>query len=91
VRIGLLGPLEIDEQGVRLGVRDRVVLAPAAGAIPSKDPVIGLVDRDGRGYLWDTRTSHAVDYACRVAGRDLTPVEWQTYVGTPDRQDVCPQ
>lgn len=37
--------------------------------------VIGSFD-DGV-YLWDTRLEHAIETACRMAGRDLTRDEWR--------------
>jgi len=32
----------------------------------------------------------AVEFACRIAGRDLTSTEWQTYLGSQPRFQVCP-
>ena len=30
--------------------------------------------------------------ACRLAGRNLTPTEWQTYLGRPDEyRATCPE
>ena len=30
----------------------------------------------GEVYRWDTRLEHAVEFACLVAGRDVTEAEW---------------
>jgi WD40 repeat protein len=43
-----------------------------------------------QSYVWDTRLGPSVDYACRMAGRDLTADEWATYLGDRERQQVCP-
>ena len=34
-------------------------------------------------YEWDTDLEHAVDFACRVAGRDLTEAEWAAQFPRP--------
>ena len=45
----------------------------------------------GQVYAWDTSLEHAVDVACRAAGRDLTRDEWaQAFPDRPYRA-VCPQ
>jgi hypothetical protein len=44
----------------------------------------------GRVLVWDTRPEHALEFACRAAGRDLTADEWSTYLGTEPRFQVCP-
>ena len=44
----------------------------------------------GRVLTWDTRPQHAIDFACRIAGRDLTADEWRTFVGTGPQFEVCP-
>lgn len=49
--------------------------------------VIGSFD-DGV-YLWDTRLEHAIETACRMAGRDLTRDEWrETFDDRPLCQDL---
>jgi WD40 repeat protein len=52
---------------------------------------VTVLDFMGHVFTWDTRPEHAIDFACRIAGRDLTADEWRTYVGTADRISVCPQ
>ena len=46
-------------------------------------------DTDGL-YYWDTRTKAAIDFACRLAGRDLTQAEWQQTFGGRPWQPTCP-
>lgn len=49
-----------------------------------------LVDNFGHVHKWDTRPEHAIEFGCRIAGRDLTADEWRTYVGTAPQFQVCP-
>jgi WD40 repeat protein len=51
---------------------------------------ITLVNNYGRVLTWDTRPEHAIDFACRIAGRDLTADEWRRYLGSEPRFQVCP-
>ncbi|MFZ2012254.1 MAG: BTAD domain-containing putative transcriptional regulator [Nocardioides sp.] len=44
----------------------------------------------GNVYTWDTRPEYALQFACRIAGRDMTADEWRTYVGTGPHFHVCP-
>jgi WD40 repeat protein len=41
-------------------------------------------------YTWDPSTAHAVEFACRAAGRDLTPEEWREHFGTVTQLEICP-
>jgi WD40 repeat protein/DNA-binding SARP family transcriptional activator len=53
-----------------------------------KDVLIATYDR--AVYRWDTRVGHAVDFACRLAGRNLTRDEWASaFDGQPYRK-TCP-
>ena len=54
------------------------------------DSVIVAPLWEGPVYEWDTRVDHAVEFACRVAGRDFTEAEWVDHF--PDRpyQETCP-
>ncbi|MFN8136152.1 MAG: BTAD domain-containing putative transcriptional regulator [Propionicimonas sp.] len=49
-----------------------------------------ILDSSGRVLTWDTRPEHAIELACRIAGRDLTADEWYSYVGTGPQFQVCP-
>jgi WD40 repeat protein len=51
---------------------------------------VTILDGSGRVLDWDTRPEHAVEFACQMAGRDLTAEEWHTYVGTDPQFEVCP-
>ncbi len=43
----------------------------------------------GAVYEWNTDVEYAVDYACRVAGRDFTEAEWAEEFGDRPYQHVC--
>jgi WD40 repeat protein len=45
----------------------------------------------GSVYLWDTSVSHASRFACRLAGRDFTRVEWGEAFGNRPYQETCRQ
>jgi WD40 repeat protein/DNA-binding SARP family transcriptional activator len=45
---------------------------------------------EGSVYRWDTRPGYAVDFACHVAGRDITKAEWSAQFGDRPFQEVCP-
>jgi hypothetical protein len=51
---------------------------------------VTILDGAGNVFTWDTRPEYAVEFACRIAGRDLTADEWRTYVGDGNRISVCP-
>jgi WD40 repeat protein len=48
--------------------------------------ILGL----GSGVAWDPGPTRSIDYACAMAGRDMTAAEWATYVGDTEQQQVCP-
>jgi WD40 repeat protein len=42
--------------------------------------------------VWDIDPAHLADAACKVAGRNLTPTEWDTYIGDArDHRATCPR
>lgn len=41
--------------------------------------------------VWDIDPEHLADAACQLAGRNLTPTEWDTYLANPgDHRATCP-
>jgi hypothetical protein len=44
----------------------------------------------GGVFRWDTRLETAVDFACRVAGRDFTEAEWAEEFGDRPFRETCP-
>ena len=45
---------------------------------------------EGAVYRWDTRPEYAVEFACRLAGRDITKAEWAEQFGDRPFQEACP-
>lgn len=45
----------------------------------------------GSVYRWDTSVSHARRFACRLAGRDFTTMEWGEALGDRPYQETCSQ
>ena len=44
---------------------------------------------DGSVSLWDTTTTHSIDVACRIAGRNLTQDEWRDALGARPYRETC--
>ena len=42
-------------------------------------------------YEWNTDPGHALEFACRLAGRDFTEAEWRQHFGDRPRQPTCPE
>ena len=70
-------------------------------AITSESPRLqGFLRPDGKALavnigpgvaIWRLDPGHLVPAACRLAGRNLTRAEWQTYVGTVQSyRPTCP-
>jgi WD40 repeat protein/DNA-binding SARP family transcriptional activator len=60
-----------------------------AGFLP--DHTLLITDRSGGLHHWDPSAAHAVAFACRVAGRDLTRAEWAEAFPGQDWRPTCPQ
>jgi len=45
---------------------------------------------DGAIRLWALTSKELIDLACRTAGRNLTPAEWERYFGNRPYCKVCP-
>jgi WD40 repeat protein len=45
----------------------------------------------GAVFEWDSRPGYAVEFACRIAGRDFTQAEWTDHFGDRPYQHLCPQ
>ena len=53
--------------------KDPVAVSPVFAA----DGEVMLASYDGRVYRWDTDFDHALEFACQMAGRNLTETEWE--------------
>jgi len=61
----------------------------AAEFLPDAHTVI-VATRDGAVYEWDTRVKSWIEFACRVAGRNLTDAEWHDVFGDRRYRQTCP-
>ena len=52
--------------------------------------IITIAAYDGTAYRWDTRFDRTVSFACAMAGRNLTQVEWAEAFGTRKYDRTCP-
>ena len=65
--------------------------------VPSSAQFIGdthdvaIASYDGTVYRWDTDLDRAIDFACQMAGRDLTEEEWAQFLPAQPYESVCPQ
>jgi WD40 repeat protein/DNA-binding SARP family transcriptional activator len=66
--------------------RDPVAVSPFFGA----DGQVLLASYDGRVYQWDTDFDHTIESACQMAGRNLTPSEWEAALPDLPYQETCP-
>jgi hypothetical protein len=52
---------------------------------------VALTTRDGVA-IWDIEPAHLAEAACRLAGRNLTETEWETYLADlGDHRATCPE
>ncbi len=61
----------------------------AAEFLPDARTII-VASRDGAVYEWDTRVEYWIEFACRVAGRNLTDAEWHDVFGDRRYRKTCP-
>jgi DNA-binding SARP family transcriptional activator/WD40 repeat protein len=69
-------------------------LSPRTGGYISRDAegttaVIGTTD--GVAVVWNVDPEHWESLACMIAGRNLTPAEWDQYVTGQPYRATCPQ
>ena len=97
VRIGILGPLEVDERSARLGTRDRVVLAALAmrpGEVLSPDRLADAVWGDEPPASWAKNLQGCVSRLRKLLGPDLIETAGHGYrlripADTVDAVEFC--
>jgi DNA-binding SARP family transcriptional activator/WD40 repeat protein/energy-coupling factor transporter ATP-binding protein EcfA2 len=52
---------------------------------------VAVASYDGSVHLWYTDLERAIDFACQMAGRDLTEEEWEQVLPAQPYRSVCPQ
>jgi WD40 repeat protein len=63
---------------------------PAGSAFIGDSHDVAIASYDGTVYRWETDLDRAVDFACQMAGRDLTEREWEQFLPAQPHQSVCP-
>lgn len=51
---------------------------------------LASVGEDNSIIFWDVDFKDWIDEACRIANRNLTPIEWNTYLGNSPYRKTCP-
>lgn len=62
-----------------------------ATARPLGGHTLLIAEPRGKVLTWDTRKQHPIDLACRLAGRNLTPEEWEVFVENREYELTCPE
>jgi WD40 repeat protein len=63
---------------------------PAGAQFVGDSHDVAIASHDGRIYRWETDLDRALDFACQMAGRDLTEEEWEQYLPAQPYRSVCP-
>jgi WD40 repeat protein len=63
---------------------------PAGAQFIGDSHDVAIASYDGKVYRWETDLERAVDFACQLAGRDLTDEEWEEFLPAQPYQSVCP-
>ena len=63
---------------------------PAGAQFIGDSHDVAIASYDGKVYRWDTDVDRAIDFACQMAGRNLTIEEWEAFLPTQPYQSVCP-
>ncbi len=68
----------------------RGVAVPAGVQFIGDSHDVAIASYDGRVYRWETDVERAIDFACQMAGRNLTDEEWEEFLPAQPFQSVCP-
>jgi WD40 repeat protein len=63
---------------------------PAGARFIGDSHDVAIASYDGKVYRWETDVERAIDFACQMAGRDLTEKEWEEFLPAQPYQSVCP-
>jgi WD40 repeat protein len=65
--------------------------APSAAAFRADGRTLLIAPEFGHAvFVWDPSKERALDFACRMAGRDLTQAEWADNFPDQPFQETCP-
>ena len=63
---------------------------PAGATFIGDSHDVAIASYDGRVYRWETDLDRAIDFACQMAGRNLTDEEWEESLPAQPYQSICP-
>ena len=63
---------------------------PAGAQFIGDSHDVAIASYDGQVYRWETDFDRAIDFACQMAGRNLTDEEWEEFLPAQPYQSVCP-
>ena len=63
---------------------------PAGAQFIGDSHDVAIASYDGKVYRWETDLDRAIDFACQMAGRNLTDEEWEEFLPAQPYQSVCP-
>ena len=64
---------------------------PAGAQFIGDSHDVAIASYDGKVYRWETDLERAIDFACQMAGRNLTDKEWAEFLPAQPYQSVCPE
>ena len=64
---------------------------PAGAQFIGDSHDVAIASYDGRIYRWETGLDRALDFACQMAGRDLTEDEWEQFLPEQPYHETCPE
>jgi WD40 repeat protein len=64
---------------------------PAGAQFIGDSHDVAIASYDGGVYRWETDVDRSIDFACQMAGRNMTEEEWVEFLPAQPYQSVCPQ
>ena len=64
---------------------------PAGAQFIGDSHDVAIASYDGSVYRWETDPDRALDFACQMAGRNLTEDEWAEFLPAQPYREVCPE
>ena len=68
----------------------RAASNPAGAQFIGNSHDVAIASYDGTVYRWESDLDRAIDFACQMAGPNLTEGEWDEFLPAQPYQAVCP-